>query len=158
MAGSITSELKAEPNLTPLLDVVFQLITFFMLVINFSNENYDQRIRLPVAGSARPIEDRDKAAVEDRLVLNVDRRGHLLINGEVLSQTKAIAEIKHQAALVKGYVKAAGIKLNATGDLPTTIVLRADRDTPFSSLFSLITACQANGFHKFALKAMNAAS
>ena len=25
----------AEPNLTPMLDMVFQLVTFFMLVINF---------------------------------------------------------------------------------------------------------------------------
>ena len=49
----MSSEFKAEPNLTPLLDVVFQLITFFMLVINFSSENYDQRVRLPVAESAR---------------------------------------------------------------------------------------------------------
>ena len=57
MSASMTSEIKAEPNLTPLLDVVFQLITFFMLVINFSSENYDQRVRLPVADSARPIED-----------------------------------------------------------------------------------------------------
>ena len=57
MSGSLTSELKAEPNLTPLLDVVFQLITFFMLVINFSSENYDQRVRLPIAESARPIDD-----------------------------------------------------------------------------------------------------
>ena len=30
MAASTSSELRAEPNLTPLLDVVFQLITFFM--------------------------------------------------------------------------------------------------------------------------------
>jgi biopolymer transport protein ExbD len=156
MSASMSSEVKAEPNLTPLLDVVFQLITFFMLVINFSNENYDQRVRLPVAGSARPVEEGDKSASEDRLVLNIDKQGHLLINGEVLTQTKAMNEIKHQAALVKLNVKAAGIKLNATGDLPTTIILRADRDTPFSSLFSLITACQANGFRKFALKAMNA--
>jgi len=52
-----TSADSAEPNLTPLLDVVFQLITFFMLVINFSNENYDARVRLPVAGSARPVEE-----------------------------------------------------------------------------------------------------
>ena len=59
MAGcpSSTPNMQAEPNLTPLLDVVFQLITFFMLVINFSNDNYDQRVRLPVAGSARPVED-----------------------------------------------------------------------------------------------------
>ncbi|MGZ3382424.1 MAG: ExbD/TolR family protein, partial [Isosphaeraceae bacterium] len=40
MAGSVTGEVRAEPNLTPLLDVVFQLITFFMLVINFAADNY----------------------------------------------------------------------------------------------------------------------
>lgn len=149
-----TSADKAEPNLTPLLDVVFQLITFFMLVINFSSENYDARVRLPVAGSARPVEDGEKAAMEDRLVLNVDRQGHLLMSGQVLTTTRALQEIKHQADLVKLNVKAAGLKPDPSGGLPTTIVLRADKDTPFSSLYSLITACQANGFRKFALKAM----
>src|SRR3954451_14826283 len=147
-----TSADKAEPNLTPLLDIVFQLITFFMLVINFSNDNYDQRIRLPVVGNARPVEEGEKVA-EDRLVFNVDREGHLLLNGETLTANKAAAEIKHQAKLVEINLKAAGQKL--TGQLPTTIVLRADRDTPFSNLYILITACQANGFHKFSLKAMN---
>ena len=146
---------RAEPNLTPLLDVVFQLITFFMLVINFSNENYDQRVRLPVAGSARPVEGEDKAALEDRLVLNVDRQGHLIMNGQVLTSTKALQEIKHQADLVKLNARAAGLKPDPAGGLATTIVLRADRDTPFSSLFTLISACQANGFRKFALKAMS---
>ena len=73
-------KMKAEPNLTPLLDVVFQLITFFMLVINFSSENYDQRVRLPVADSARPIDEPEQVS-EDRLVLNVDSEGHLLIAG-----------------------------------------------------------------------------
>ena len=154
MAGSASIELKAEPNLTPLLDVVFQLITFFMLVMNFSNDNYDQRIRLPVAGSARPIED--EAHVEDRLVLNVDQDGHLLIGGEVQPLHKAIQTIKHEADLVKLNLKAGGIKLDASGSLPTTIVLRADKETSFSSVLGLIKACQANGFRKFALKAMNA--
>jgi biopolymer transport protein ExbD len=147
--------MKAEPNLTPLLDVVFQLITFFMLVINFSSENYDARVRLPVAGSARPVEEGEKAATEDRLVLNVDKEGHLLMNGQVLPITRALQEIKHQAALVKLNATAAGLKPDPSGGLPTTIVLRADRDTPFSSLFTLITACQSNGFRKFALKAMS---
>src|ERR1700712_734141 len=95
-----TSADSAEPDLTPLLDVVFQLITFFMLVINFSNDNYDQRVRLPVAGTARPVEDGEKIS-EDRLVLNVDRRGHLLMNGQEMSTHKAVSEIKHQADLVK---------------------------------------------------------
>ncbi len=152
MAGSTSTELKAEPNLTPLLDVVFQLITFFMLVMNFSNENYDQRVHLPVAGSARPVED--DTHIEDRLVLNVDQDGHLLIGGEVQPLHKAIQTIKHEADLVKLNLKAGGIKLDASGTLPTTIVLRADKETSFSSVLGLIKACQANGFRKFALKAM----
>ena len=154
MAGSASTELKAEPNLTPLLDVVFQLITFFKLVMNFSNDNYDQRIHLPVAGSARPVEE--GANVEDRLVLNVDQDGHLLIGGEVQPLHKAVQTIKHEADLVRLNLKAGGIKLDASGTLPTTIVLRADKETSFSSVLGLIKACQSNGFRKFALKAMNA--
>jgi biopolymer transport protein ExbD len=52
-------------------------------------------------------------------------------------------------------MRAAGQKVKEGEQLPTTIVLRADKDTPFSRFYSLITACQANGFYKFALKAMN---
>jgi biopolymer transport protein ExbD len=76
MASIMSSEFKAEPNLTPLLDVVFQLITFFMLVTKFTSENYDERVRLPVAESARPVDDEARVS-EDRLVLNVDKEGHL---------------------------------------------------------------------------------
>ena len=154
MSASMSTELKAEPNLTPLLDVVFQLITFFMLVINFSSDNYDKRVVLPVAGSARPVEDENQVT-EDRLVLNIDDQGHLLMGGEVQPLLQAIRTIKHQADLIKLNLKAAGQKLDPTGSLPTTIVLRADRDASFSSVLGLIKACQSNGFRKFALKAMN---
>jgi len=56
---------------------------------------------------------------------------------------------------VKLNLTSAGIKLNATKDCRRPLSFARDRDTPFSSLFSLITTCQANGFRKFALKAMN---
>ena len=154
MSANFSTELKAEPNLTPLLDVVFQLITFFMLMINFSSDNYDRSIMLPVAGSAQPVED-DKQISEDRLVLNINSQGHLLMGGEVQPLHKAVQSIKHQADLIKLNIKAAGKKLDATGSLPTTIVLRADKSATFSSILGLIKACQSNGFRKFALKAMN---
>ncbi|MFO0951751.1 MAG: biopolymer transporter ExbD [Isosphaeraceae bacterium] len=153
MSASVDS-MKAEPDLTPLLDVVFQLITFFMLVINFSNDNFDQRVKLPVAGTARPVEERERVA-EDRLVLNIDKEGHLLMNGQAMPMHKAVSEIKHQADLVKLNLKAAGQKPGDNGMLPTTIVLRADKDVEFSSFYGLLTACQSNGFYKFALKAMD---
>src|SRR5262249_15838854 len=143
MAGPVTTELKAEPNLTPLLDVVFQLITFFMLVINFSNENYDQRVRLPVAGSARPVEA-TKSVSDDRLVLHIDPEGHLLFGGEVQPLHKAIQTIKHQADLIKINLKAGGQKLDSSGSLPTTVVLRGDKDVDSASVLNLIKTCQSN--------------
>jgi biopolymer transport protein ExbD len=154
MSASMGTEFKAEPNLTPLLDVVFQLITFFMLVINFSSENYDQRVRLPVAESAVPVAEEARVS-EDRLVLNVDKEGHLLMGGEVQPLHKAIQTIKHQADLVKLNLKAAATKPDPSGALPTMIILRVDKDAAFSSLISLIKACEAQGFRKFQFKAMN---
>ncbi len=154
MSASMGTEFKAEPNLTPLLDVVFQLITFFMLVINFSSENYDQRVRLPVAESAVPVAEESRAS-EDRLVLNVDKDGHLLMAGEVQPLHQAIQTIKHQADLVKLNLKAAGAKPDPTGTLPTMIILRVDKEATFSALISLIKACESQGFRKFQFKAMN---
>jgi biopolymer transport protein ExbD len=152
MSASTQGALKAEPNLTPLLDVVFQLITFFMLVINFTNENYDQRIKLPVAGSARPLDD-PKAAEEDRLVLNIDKHGDLLLNGKVLHGGAAAEQIKFEAQLVRLNTKAVAAKGKDDG-LPTRIVIRADRDTECGPIYGIITACQSNGFRKFDFKAM----
>jgi len=152
-AGVIPKE-KAEPNLTPLLDIVFQLITFFMLVINFASDNYDQRINLPDAGSARPVEDAGRV-MEDRLVLNVDDEGRLLQGNEAQSLHDAERSIKHQADLVKLNLKVSGVEIDvATVGLPTTIILRADKDATFASVLDIIKVCQNQGFRKFALKAM----
>jgi biopolymer transport protein ExbD len=49
----------------------------------------------------------------------------------------------------------AGKKYNNGDELPTTVVIRADRATPFKLLNGVIKTCQEAGFRKFALKAMN---
>ena len=41
-------------DMTPMIDVVFQLITFFMLVINFEQTEADERVKLPRDALARP--------------------------------------------------------------------------------------------------------
>src|SRR5947209_8873360 len=61
----------AEPNLTPLLDVVLQLIMFFMITINFVNTDHiNADIKLPEAQSAVPL---DKTA-ENWIFMNLDRK------------------------------------------------------------------------------------
>jgi biopolymer transport protein ExbD len=47
-------------------------------------------------------------------------------------------------------------KVYQPGDeLPTTVVIRADEQTPFTKLNAVITACQQQGYLKFSLRAMN---
>jgi biopolymer transport protein ExbD len=140
---------SAEPNLTPILDMVFQLITFFMLVINFKSASMDLTLKLPVVGSAQPVDNKGQ---EDLLVLNVNEAGKLNVYGE----TRDIDAYIAQEAL-SAYVSAKrhDPEFKQGDDLPTNVVIRADRTTPFHLLNRVIKTCQNKGFRKFSLKAMN---
>ena len=48
MSASTSSD-KCEPNLTPLLDMVLQLVMFFMLCANFVMEQVNESVKLPLA-------------------------------------------------------------------------------------------------------------
>src|SRR6185295_16757766 len=97
MSGSMQSAANAEPNLTPMLDMVFQLITFFMLVINFKAASLDLSLRLPVVGSARSV---DTEGV-DLLILNIDKEGQLNVYGiprDIPTYIKAEAKASFESA------------------------------------------------------------
>ncbi len=148
MSGSMSSEASAEPNLTPMLDLVFQLITFFMLVTNFKAASLDLNLKLPVVGSARPLETEG----EDLLILNIDSVGSLNVYGVTQNVERYI---KAEAKVSRSAAKRLNPNFKPDDDLPTTIVVRADQQTPFNLLNVVIKTCQDNGFRKFALKAMN---
>src|SRR5262245_51370209 len=144
-------EASAEPNLTPILDMVFQLITFFMLVINFQGAALDQSLKLPVLGSARPL---DTQGHEELLVLNIDSKGRLRVYGVSQDVATYIAREARVAALK---VAAQNRNFKRGDELPTMVVIRADRATPFKLLNDIVKVCQSHGFRKFSLKAMNRA-
>jgi biopolymer transport protein ExbD len=149
VSGSQYHEASAEPNLTPMLDMVFQLVTFFMLVINFKSAQLDMNLKLPVVGSARPV---DTKGQQDLLVLNIDANGQLTVYNtpkDVESYIAGEAQSSFLAARQKNP------DLQPGDELPTTVVIRADRATPFHLLNRVIKACQENGFRNFSLKAMN---
>jgi biopolymer transport protein ExbD len=152
VASSQYHEASAEPNLTPLLDMVFQLITFFMLVINFKSAQLDMNLKLPVIGSARPVDTKGQT---DLLVLNIDAQGQLTVYGAPRDIDSYIAG-EAQASLLAA--RRQNPALEPGDELPTTVVIRADRATPFHLLNRVIQACQQHGFRSFSLKAMNAAA
>lgn len=150
MSASSRGGTSAEPNLTPILDMVFQLITFFMLVVNFKAAAMDLDLKLPVVGSARPV---DTQGETDLVILNINAEGKVRVYGQVVDDVAAYIATEAQASLLSGQVK--NPKLRFGDELPSTVVIRADRSIPFSLLNGVISTCQKNGFHRFALKAMN---
>lgn len=153
MSGSMLHDSKVEPNLTPILDMVFQLITFFMLVINFKGAAMDLTLQLPVLGSARPLDKEEQGGL---LVLNIDQEGQLKSFGKVYADPRDIEAFLAREAKADGQQLIKAGKPYQPGDeLPTTVVIRADQQTPFNKLNAVITACQQQGYLKFSLRAMN---
>lgn len=62
-------EYSADMNMTPMIDVVFLLIIFFMLVTQFSQQILLAQIVLPVASQSM-VDDPQR-----RMVINVDKEG-----------------------------------------------------------------------------------
>lgn len=138
MSGSVSSE-KCEPNLVPILDMVFQLITFFMLVINFKNTAVDRQLQLPVVGSAQPAEEEQQGEL---LVLNLRTSGEVHVRGAPLPNFEGFIGLESRRIVSAN-------KLNAGDPLPVTIVIRADRNVTVKNLMGVVDLCRAKGFDKF---------
>jgi biopolymer transport protein ExbD len=135
--------ISAEPNLTPILDMVFQLITFFMLVVSFKTATMDPNVQLPVLGSAQPSHPE---AERNYVVLNIDATGVLRVFGEAFDLEEYLAT---EANMLR--------KAHPGGDagddeLTAAAVIRADHATSFSDLNKVLTACKKHGFRNVILK------
>ena len=68
-----------ELNMTPMIDVVFQLIIFFIVTITMT-ENRNEEIRLEKAIHGEVIDGKQKSSPLT-FVIEVDRKGRVSING-----------------------------------------------------------------------------
>lgn len=140
-----------NPNLTPLLDVVLQLITFFMMLVHFGSrlEGASKAVRLPVAPAALPGSD----LTFDRLTVAMDAQGRLQVGGHWLDEEAASAWWAQQAQARREGLKAmGGNEPSAEADeLPTVVILRADRAASYGSVRRALAAAQDQGFAHFSL-------
>jgi biopolymer transport protein ExbD len=133
-------------NLTPLLDVVLQLITFFMMLIHFGTKIDDlaASIQLPTTPSALPGGDLGL----DRLVVGVDSKGRLIAEGGALEGNSVGAWWADQSRKRRVGLASMGGRAE---ELPTLVVVRADKAASFGSVRGLLSAAQDNGFARFTL-------
>ena len=131
---------KTDIDMTPMIDVTFQLITFFVFTLNFSEAVTDDRIQLPASQLAKPAE----APPADPITLQIMNDGRVIYAGEPV----ALEDIA-------GYLENEKRVMVAAGKEPTaaTVVIRADGRSRTGDVQKLITSCQDKGFERFVLRA-----
>src|SRR5881275_1379261 len=134
---------KAEPNLTPLLDMVLQLVMFFMLVANFVMDELSDKIRLPVASQAKPLTAKDT----NFMYLNVDKTGRVLVSlREPLLTPEEITFYMRQAA--KNHILG-----EARAKEEVTVIIRADKESRVMHVLKVMRAIKEAGFRKVQFRA-----
>lgn len=142
-----------EPDMTPMIDVVFQLISFFMLITNFEQTQADERVKLPIDQLARPPQT-PRAKV---LVVNIgyhrDKLGDKTDPNPYVFQGDATVPVLDFGPYLKQESRVAKSLYGPQGDKEMTIEIRADAETPTGLIQDLIKMSQENGFEKFSLRA-----
>jgi biopolymer transport protein ExbD len=107
-------------NLTPMVDVVFLLLIFFLAATTFASEEVALDLRLPSAKSGQPGKN-DKP-----LVVNVMADGRLVVDGRDVS------------------FEALRQKLQAAGqrNAEQAVVVRGDREAQFGVGVQVLDACR----------------
>ena len=138
---------RAEPNFTPLLDLVLQLVMFFMLCANFVMEQTAEEIQLPKALAAK-VGERN----EDIFYLNVNQDGKVLLTPDQREPDRDTLDNEIQ---VREYMKrrAEQEKRRTGKEKPEAVlVLRVDRRTFFEKTYEIMRACRQAGYEKVQLR------
>ncbi len=125
-----------EINLTPLIDVVFLLLIFFMVSTTFTKESH-LSIDLPEAsGDARQIAER-------QVEITISRAGDYAVNEEPLVDSK-LDTLKR------------AIDKTSEGDNTVPLIITADSRTPHQAVVTAMDAAGRLGFAHLSITTRNA--
>ena len=127
------SEVEAEINLTPLIDVVFLLLIFFMVTTTFSKEA-EIKLKLPDATSAVKS-DPD----EIFLTIQISEFGEYAVQGADDEAPRELINSSHKT-LQKT------LKQASRNMIDPIILIRADRLTPHEAVVKAMDAARHQGF------------
>jgi biopolymer transport protein ExbD len=128
-------EESVEVNLTPLIDVVFLLLIFFMVTTTF-----DRHARLKVSlpeSSAKTTQQKDEP-----LILSIDAKGNYFLNDRQIVNQQL-------DTLKQALQKVIGEKNQDYKDV--ALVLRADANTPHQSVVRAMDAASQLGMTRLSI-------
>ena len=131
MARFKHSSVASTLSLTPLIDVVFLLLIFFLVTSEFEEEERRLDIVLPSATSAVPMISKPR-----EIVVDIDSGGSLYLSG----QPTELGELQRLLRIA--------VASNPTNQ---TVVIRADGATSFQPVVSVMDICNKTGVSDYSV-------
>jgi biopolymer transport protein ExbD len=138
-------KIKSEPtscdtDMTPMIDVTFQLVIFFMLTLNFVGDDQSELIRLPASELAKPVD----VPWTSPITLQLTDRATVLVGGDQIPITGLKTVLQREKDSLIRQHKSVG---------KATIIIRADSRAKTGIVQQIIETCQKLKFEKFVLRA-----
>jgi biopolymer transport protein TolR len=113
-------------NMTPMIDITFLLVIFFLVASHWSRQEVDLAVNLPMAQSGRePLDDETP-----RVTVNVSADGTTMLGSQIIEREELTSRLRVE---------------NAKQDGGLEVRLRADRETPFASIEPVLKTCADAG-------------
>ena len=111
-------------QITPMIDMTFLLLIFFMVTFKMSKEEVKLDIQLPVTSTAKMARD-----LSNRDIINIDGDGEYFLKNDRATKDQVAAHLKEQFRNFP----------------PLRVYVRADRETPAQQLKALLRMCSEAG-------------
>lgn len=117
-------EERVELNITPIIDMVFLLLIFFLVATKFADIERDVRVKPPPSRHARPV-----TAIPQEIIINITHDGKLLIAGK----QRLIEDIDRLLEI-------------AVADNPgQAVVIRGDKQSILQFAVNILDLCEKHG-------------
>jgi biopolymer transport protein ExbD len=130
-----------EGDMTPMIDMTFQLVAFLMVLVNFTADDVNQTIVLPQSELARPP---DGPVDENRIVVQVDDMGTIYMGAEPMGMEGMKSMLRNEAFLLQS---------RQLSPSDAVIIVRAHHNAKTGQVQEVIKACQEQNFDRFVLRA-----
>ncbi len=114
-------------EMTPLIDMVFLLLVFFLVATTFHQEEREMQIALPFANSAAPI-----STMLREVIVNVDSEGTFIVGGRVVSEDELSQLITESVA----------------HNPEQKVTVRGDRSAAYAHIVRVLDICKASGIQE----------
>ena len=119
-------------NMTPMIDVVFLLVIFFMIVTDLTQQELEE-LKLPEADMAQ----KDENPLEKRLVVNIDKEGRYIVRRNDRGVVDdCLDEIRDELAAAASF-----FPRGEDGCSKQAVLIRADEKTAFEYIQKVMQIC-----------------